>query len=220
MKFLEITLPVQDPSRWVSWMSEHLETPPAGDRAVTVGWTTLRFDVPPSPDPAAGRGHHLAFTVPTGTIGDAAGDVEAATGRPLLDDDGVTLIERGGNWASRSVYFTGPENSVLELIEHTDRAAPETPSGKDGPVLLGVAEIGRGVPDVAEAGDDLAARYGEALPHGFGDPGRHVIAAYGDIDGAVVLARDDRPWYPTDDILPVTAGAQFVIGRRGDADRT
>jgi hypothetical protein len=213
MRFLEITLPVHDPSRWVSWMSGHLGTPPVDEDGVTVGWTTVRFTAVPSQAP---RGHHLAFAIPTGSIRDAAGAVEDRTGLPLLADDGATVIDRGGNWTSRSIYFVGPENSVLELIEHAGRPAPDSTPAPDGPRLLGVAEIGQGVPDVAVAGDDLAERYGDALPHGFGDPGRRVIAAYGDIDGAVVLARDDRPWYPTSDILPVTADAVFV----GDADRT
>ena len=213
MKFLEITLPVHDPSRWVSWLSGNLGTPPTDGHGVTIGWTALRFTAlsPDASDASPDRGHHLAFAIPTGSIDDAAGRIEQATGRPLLDDDGVTVIDRGGNWASRSIYFTGPESSVLELIEHADRPEAETPTAPDGsPTLLGVAEIGRGVADVAAAGDDLAAQYGDLLPHGFGDPGRRVIAAYGDIDGAVVLAKDDRPWYPTQDVLPRTEEADFL----------
>ncbi|MDN5683137.1 VOC family protein [Corynebacterium glyciniphilum] len=215
MKFLEIALPVHDPSRWVSWLSGNLGTLPADGLGVTIGWTTLRFTAlsPDASDTSPDRGHHLAFAIPTGSIDDAARRVEQATGHPLLDDDGATVIVRGGNWASRSIYFTGPENSVLELIEHADRPETETPTAQDGsptlPTLLGVAEIGRGVADVAAAGDDLAAQYGDLLPHGFGDPGRRVIAAYGDIDGAVVLAKDDRPWYPTQGVLPRTEEARF-----------
>lgn len=210
MKFLEITLPVHDPSRWVSWLSGHLGTPPTGGHGVRIGWTILHFTTDSSDDPP-GRGHHLAFAIPTGSINDAARRIEEETGQPLLSDDGATVIDRGGNWASRSVYFAGPENSVLELIEHTDRPASAATSPSDGPPeLLGVAEIGHGVSDVAAAGDNLATRYGEGLPHGFGDPARRVIAAYGDIDGAVILAGKDRPWYPTQDVLPATAEAAFV----------
>ncbi|WP_420098416.1 hypothetical protein [Corynebacterium sp.] len=209
MKFLEITLPVHDPSRWVFWLSDRLGTPRVDGTSVRVGWTTLRFTA--TSDDAPGRGHHLAFAIPTDTIDDAAGRVEAATGQPLLEDDGTTVIDRGGNWASRSIYFAGPENSVLELIEHTARPAAPAPTPSDGPPeLLGVAEVGQGVADVAAAGDALAARFGTRLPHGFGDPARRVIAAYGDIDGAVVLARDDRPWYPTQDVLPATGAATVV----------
>ncbi|OLT52005.1 hypothetical protein BJF89_06195 [Corynebacterium sp. CNJ-954] len=212
MKFLEIALPVHDPSRWVSWLSGNLGTPPADGLGVTIGWTRLRFTAlsPDASDTSPDHGHHLAFAIPTGSIDAAARRVEQATGRPLLDDDGATVIDRGGNWASRSIYFTGPENSILELIEHDGRPETETPTAQDGSLtLLGVAEIGRGVADVAAAGDDLAAQYGDRLPHGFGDPDRRVIAAYGDIDGAVVLAKDDRPWYPTQDVLPRAEEARF-----------
>lgn len=201
MKFHEITLPVHDPARWASWFETTFGTTRTGD-TVQLGWTALHFAAGASD--ADERGHHLAFAIPTGTIEDAARSTVTATGHPLLDDDGTTVIERGGNWASRSTYFAGPENSVLELIEHADR-----PVAQDAPTLLGVAEIGRGVTDVAASGDELAGCYGERLPHGFGDPARRVIAAYGDIDGAVVLARDDRPWYPTCDVLPATAEASF-----------
>lgn len=131
---------------------------------VALGWTELRFvqDAHPEPGSArntgetndtsdtsdagdadgtgesAARGHHLAFAVPTGTIEDAAAWIIAVTGERLMDDDGTTLIDRGGSWASRSIYFRGPEHSILELIEHADRPAPapdSTPVFSGTPVL-------------------------------------------------------------------------------------
>ena len=54
------------------------------------------------------------------------------------------------------------------------------------------------------SGEALAEHYGDRLPHGFGDPDRRIIAAYGDIDGSVVLSAADRPWFPTEDTFPVT----------------
>ena len=205
---------------------------------VALGWTELRFVQDAHPEPcsarntgetndtsdtsdagdadgtgeSAARGHHLAFAVPTGTIEDAAAWIIAVTGERLMDDDGTTLIDRGGSWASRSIYFRGPEHSILELIEHADRPAPapdSTPgvlrdSGPD--LLLGVAEIGIGTPDVAGTAADLENSDRAAdLPFGFGDPAHKVIAAYGDSDGAFILAAADRPWYPTQDVLPVTS---------------
>lgn len=210
MKFREITLPVHDPSRWTSWLTDVPELPALSGSGVRLGWTTLRFSPAPEPPPGTTLGHHLAFAVPTGTVEDAARRIVDATGQPLLDDDGTTVIDRGGNWTSRSIYFTGPENSVLELIEHADRPADTDTDQATGLLqLLGVAEIGLGVPDVAASGDNLQAHDGDRLPYGFGDPARRVIAAYGDIDGAIVLARDDRPWYPTQDTFPVTHPATY-----------
>lgn len=229
MKLRHITLPVTDPETWAAWMSRTLGTPPSeqADTSVQVGWSVLTFTAAASPetDPDTGTadwGHHLAFTIPVGTVDNAADLVEEITGTPPLADDGDRIIDRGGSWESRSAYFTGPENSVLEFIEHADR--PDTdgtdPAGPPGPTgsatgpfnLLGVAEVGLGVPDVAAAGDRILTDYDGSLPHGFGDPDRRIIAAYGDIDGAIVLARDDRPWYPTDHVLPATSPPEIDIG--------
>lgn len=240
MRFQRIDLPVHNPDHWADWFATALgltrlsgspdapdvpdvpDAPVATDAScgVALGWTELRFvqDAHPEPGSArntgesAARGHHLAFAVPTGTIEDAAAWIIAVTGERLMDDDGTTLIDRGGSWASRSIYFRGPEHSILELIEHADRPAPapdSTPgvlrdSGPD--LLLGVAEIGIGTPDVAGTAADLENSDRAAdLPFGFGDPAHKVIAAYGDSDGAFILAAADRPWYPTQDVLPVTS---------------
>jgi hypothetical protein len=170
--------------------------------------------------PEVKRGHHIAFAIPTGTVDDYA----AAFGTDIVD-------RPGGPFAMRSVYLTGPENAVLELVEHEHRPAdvdvsagaggtggPGSAGGTAsaggaaaGPQLLGVAEVGLGVPDVRAAGDALAAHYGDRLPHGFGDPDRRIIAAYGDIDGAVILTADDRPWFPTEDTFPVTTRPRILV---------
>lgn len=207
MKFRQIDLPVDDPSGWTAWMTRELDLPPhpVMPDAVAVGWSTLRFRYMPAPDepgvagtpgtPPTKRGHHLAFAVPTGTVDDYATSF------------GAEVVERpGGPFAMRSVYLTGPEDAVLELVEHEHR-----PVSGEPPQLLGVAEVGLGVPDVRAAGDALTASYGDRLPHGFGDPDRHIIAAYGDIDGAVILTADDRPWFPTEDTFPVTTRPRILV---------
>lgn len=212
MKLRTITLPVTDPEAWAAWTARVFSAPPSeeADASVQLGWSVLTFVPSDTADGEdAARGHHLAFAVPVGTVDEAADRIEEVTGTPLLTDDGARVIDRGGNWESRSTYFAGPENSVLEFIEHAGRTEPEPGVGPFR--ILGVAEVGLGVPDVAAAGDGLASRVNGRLPHGFGDPDRRVIAAYGDIDGAVVLALDDRPWYPTDDVLPVTTAPGIVL---------
>ncbi|HJG45813.1 hypothetical protein [Corynebacterium variabile] len=211
MRFRQIDLPVHDPSGWSAWMTRELDVPPhpVMPDAVTVGWSTLRFRYRPEadvtvrtgPDADSGtpqkRAHHLAFAVPTGTIDDYA--------REYGED---TVDRPDGPFAMRSVYLTGPEDAVIELVEHVHRPA----DGTDAAQLLGVAEVGLGVPDVRASGEALAAHYGDRLPHGFGDPDRRIIAAYGDIDGAVVLSAADRPWFPTEDTFPVTDQPSISLG--------
>ena len=217
MRFRQIDLPVHDPSGWSAWMTRELDVPPhpVMPDAVTVGWSTLRFRYRPEadvtvwtgPDADSGtpqkRAHHLAFAVPTGTIDDYA--------REYGED---TVDRPDGPFAMRSVYLTGPEDAVIELVEHVHRPADGTDAtdGTDAAQLLGVAEVGLGVPDVRASGEALAAHYGDRLPHGFGDPDRRIIAAYGDIDGAVVLSAADRPWFPTEDTFPVTDQPSISLG--------
>lgn len=189
-------------------MTRKLDVPPhpVMPDAVTVGWSTLSFRYLPradvtvrtGPDADNGtpqkRAHHLAFAVPTGTIDDYA---------TQFDTD--TVDRPNGPFAMRSVYLTGPEDAVIELVEHEHRPAGDTPDTTGDPApLLGVVEVGLGVPDVRASGEALAEHYGDRLPHGFGDPDRRIIAAYGDIDGSVVLSAADRPWFPTEDTFPVT----------------
>lgn len=208
MRFRQIDLPVHDPSGWSAWMTRKLDVPPhpVMPDAVTVGWSTLSFRYLPQADvtvrtgPDADNGtpqkraHHLAFAVPTGTIDDYA---------TQFDTD--TVDRPNGPFAMRSVYLTGPEDAVIELVEHEHRPAGDTPDTTGDPTpLLGVVEVGLGVPDVRASGEALAEHYGDRLPHGFGDPDRRIIAAYGDIDGSVVLSAADRPWFPTEDTFPVT----------------
>ncbi|HIW92338.1 MAG TPA: VOC family protein [Candidatus Corynebacterium avicola] len=217
MRFLQIELPVSDPDVWADWFATTLGLRRIQDAAnetagVTLGWSQLRFvqdaatDAETGETDTADRAHHLAFAIPTGSIERATSWIEEVTGEPLMDDDGTTLIDRGGSWASRSIYFHGPEGSILELIEHADRPAPDSPPEIGPDLLLGVAEIGIGTPDVAEAAAAIETSDRAAdLPFGFGDPAHKVIAAYGDSDGAFILAAADRPWYPTQDVLPVTS---------------
>lgn len=216
MRFRQIDLPVHDPSGWSAWMTRKLDVPPhpVMPDAVTVGWSTLSFRYLPQADvtvrtgPDADNGtpqkraHHLAFAVPTGTIDDYA--------REYGED---TVDRPDGPFAMRSVYLTGPEDAVIELVEHEHRPAGDTPDTTGDPApLLGVVEVGLGVPDVRASGEALAAHYGDRLPHGFGDPDRRIIAAYGDIDGAVVLSAADRPWFPTEDTFPVTDQPSISLG--------
>jgi hypothetical protein len=189
-------------------MTRRLDVPPhpVMPDAVTVGWSTLSFRYLPEvdvtvrtgPDADNGtpqkRAHHLAFAVPTGTIDNYA---------TQFDTD--TVDRPDGPFAMRSVYLTGPEDAVIELIEHEHRPAGDTPDTTGDPaLLLGVVEVGLGVPDVRASGEALAEHYGDRLPHGFGDPDRRIFAAYGDIDGSVVLSAADRPWFPTEDTFPIT----------------
>jgi hypothetical protein len=73
---------------------------------------------------------------------------------PLLSRDGVDEFEGPPSWNSRSLYFDGPENAVLELIER--RGLPGTTGdGFSVEDLRCISEIGLAVPDVEDAAQHL-----------------------------------------------------------------
>jgi catechol 2,3-dioxygenase-like lactoylglutathione lyase family enzyme len=136
--------------------------------------------------------NHLAFTIPANRFADAKAWLSRRV--PLLTKDGADEFPLGGTWNSESVYFPGPDGSILELIaRHSlDNATSHPFTGRD---LLSVSEIGLGVPDVPTAVDALEARFG--LPR-FGDGGDQ-FSPVGDHDGLLILVAQDRPWFPSAD---------------------
>ena len=63
---------------------------------------------------------HLAITIPTGTFDAAKAWIAGLT--TVLGADGQDEFEGPPNWNSRSVYFEGPDQQLLELIERRDLA--------------------------------------------------------------------------------------------------
>jgi len=107
--------------------------------------------------------------------------------------DGSEVIEGPEGWDSRSVYFLGPEDIVLEFIARD--ADSSAPAG-DGrvPRPLSLSEVGIGVPSVPEAVRALTGELG--LPT-FPPQGAQ-FAPVGDHDGLIILVDQNRIWFPTD----------------------
>ena len=195
MHLTRVTLPVADPPRAAAWYADVLDLPVSrtGPEAqVQVGRTALVLRASPPPPGT----HHLAFTVPTGTL--AAGKAWLDGRAPLLSRDGVDEFDTAPSWNARSVYFTGPEDSVLELIERRDLDhSPHGPfahrpfSGVD---LLCVSEVGIAVPDVRAV---AAALRRDAGIEAYGDEPGEEFGAVGDVHGLLILVRAGRAWFPT-----------------------
>ena len=143
--------------------------------------------------PASPGINHLAFTIPANRFGEAKAWLSSRV--PLLTKDGADEFPLGGTWNSESVYFPGPDGSILELIaRHSlDNASPA--SVHERADLLCVSEIGLGVPDVPAVVDALEAQFG--LPR-FGDGGDQFTPV-GDHDGLLIVVSQDRPWFPSGD---------------------
>lgn len=179
---------------------------------VVVGSTRLLFRELPGMTGAL----HLAITIPAGTF-DVAAEWIAGIATVLVDADGRDAFEGPPNWNSRSVYFEGPDQQLLELIERRDLAASTSAAPAFAPAsaapasavpLLSVSEVGIAVPDVLGAVETLR----RAGLEPYADPAREGFAAVGDVDGLVILVSPQRRWFPTADRLPSTAPVVLDVG--------
>lgn len=172
---------------------------------VVVGSTRLLFRELPGMTGAL----HLAITIPAGTF-DLAAEWIAGIATVLVDADGRDEFEGPPNWNSRSVYFEGPDQQLLELIERRDLVAPAAPASAPASVvpLLSVSEVGIAVPDVLGAVETLR----RAGLEPYADPASEGFAAVGDVGGLVILVSPERRWFPTADRLPTTAPVVLDVG--------
>jgi len=157
-----------------------------GEVTVAVGSTMLVFQE----DTDAAGFTHLAFTVPTGSFAAARQWLEQRT--RLLDLGGDVEFAGPPNWNSHSLYFDGPDGSILELIERRDLAnAVDAEFGPEQ--LLCVSEVGVAVPDVLETVRQLEPL--GVLP--YASPPGESFAPVGDVNGLLILVSPGRPWFPT-----------------------
>ncbi|MBT1672409.1 VOC family protein [Curtobacterium flaccumfaciens] len=178
---------------------------------VVVGSTLLVFRELPEMTGAL----HLAMTIPTGTFDAAKAWIAGLT--TVLGTDDQDEFEGPPNWNSRSVYFEGPDQQLLELIERRDlesgarRAGDGSGTGTGtGAVvpLVSVSEVGVPVPDVLGAVEALR----RAGLEPYANPPGESFAAVGDVDGLVILVSPDRRWFPTGDRSPSSAPVVIDVG--------
>jgi len=157
--------------------------------AVTVGATRLEL----VEDPATEGDHHFAITIPSNKFLAAKKWILERT--VLLGMSGADEFECAPAWNARSLYFAGPDRSVLEFIVRRGLANTTT-----GPFtsadLLCVSEVGLAVPDVPALAATLDNDAGVAA-YGYA-PGDD-FAPVGDTDGLLILVTPGRAWFPIAD---------------------
>jgi len=181
----EVELTVADQRAAAGFFAEALERPTnwEGDRVeVAIGASRLVL-LPGQPSEGV---HHLAFDIPPDQFDEHR---DWLVGRmPLLSDaDGRTEFEGPPGWNSRSVYFTGPDRMVLELIARRER--PRARSSV--PALLSISEVGIAV-DVPEATRVVSEQLAIG-PLGSAGP---EFAPMGNHDGLLILVSPGRRWIP------------------------
>lgn len=167
---------------------------------IVVGSTLLVFRELPEMTGAL----HLAITIPTGTFDAAKAWIVGLT--TVLGTDDQDEFEGPPNWNSRSVYFEGPDQQLLELIERRD--LPGDVGENTAVPLVSVSEVGVPVPDVLGAVEALRRAGLEPYANAPGES----FAAVGDVDGLVILVSPDRRWFPTGDRSPSSAPVVIDVG--------
>jgi catechol-2,3-dioxygenase len=167
---------------------------------IVVGSTLLVFRELPEMTGAL----HLAITIPTGTFDAAKAWIAGLT--TVLGTDDQDEFEGPPNWNSRSVYFEGPDQQLLELIERRD--LPVDVGENTAVPLVSVSEVGVPVPDVLGAVEALR----RAGLEPYANPPGESFAAVGDVDGLVILVSPDRRWFPTGDRSPSSAPVVIDVG--------
>jgi len=156
---------------------------------VTLGTTRLEL----VEDPAAEGDHHFAITIPSNKFDKAKTWIQQRT--VLLRTSETDEFECAPAWNAHSLYFTGHDRSVLELIIRRDldnsAAGPFTSAD-----LLCISEVGIAVTDIpAMVGtltyDTNIAPYGDAQGGAF--------APVGDVNGMLILVAPGRTWFPITD---------------------
>ena len=204
-----VELPTADADSAADFFGRTLDLPVdrKGSRVVVrIGRSSLVLD----PGPPGAGAHHLAFTVSSDRFADAARWLRTRV--PLLALRGV---DEFGNpeppWNSRSVYFTGPDGLILELIAR--QALPPSSADETDTDLLCISEVGIAVADVGAAVATL--RHALAVDT-FGEPSP-TFAPVGDQDGLLIVVHQDRVWFPTTQTRASTGSLTVTLAVDGPA---
>ncbi len=191
MRITRARLTTRDLDATARWYGDVLGLPAvadAGEVTVSVGSSEVTFVSGPT-----GPGcHHVAFDVPEERLADAHRWLEQRV--PLLVRDGSDRFDGPGTWNSSSVYFTGPDGTILELIARHDVQA-QPAQGFRAADVVSVSEVGIAVPDAAAAARALTAALDESA---FG-PGSDDFRPVGDVHGLLIVVSSPRVWFPTAD---------------------
>lgn len=150
-------------------------------------------------NPEAEGDHHFAVTIPSNKFAEAKRWLQQRTA--LLGTLEADEFECSPAWNARSLYFAGPDRSVLELIIRRDLDnATSGPFFSDD--LLCISEVGFASPDVLA----LAAFLEEAAAApSYGAGAGSSFSPVGDTDGLLILVSPGRAWFPTKDRLAATS---------------
>lgn len=215
MRIRNITLTVSDLASCAAFYRDVLELPvderPDG-ATVRVGPTSLVL-LPGSPFDGV---HHVAFGVSPDEF-ERTHEWLAQRVR-IWTINGSEVLPGPPGWNSRSLYFFGPEEIILEYIAHDVDAVHSSGAGP-APTPLGIYEIGVAVPDVPVAVAELTEGFGLApFP-----PQTPTFAPVGDHDRLFIVVDPERHWLAAPGHFPAPGApitATIESPKRPDGPRT
>ena len=160
-----------------------------GSLVVTIGPTRLTL----IEDPETAGDHHFAITIPSNKFTEAKNWIQRRT--QLLGTSEADEFECSPVWNAHSLYFAGPDRSVLEFIirRDLDNATPGPFTSAD---LLCISEVGVAVSDVPAVVESLDI---EAAISPYAGTPDSTFAPLGDVHGLVIAVMAGRVWFPTID---------------------
>lgn len=203
MRIQHLLLPVSDPGSVARYFGTVLELDTDADQ-VRIGWSTLQLE--PAGDRPVG-GVHLAFTVPHNRFVAATAWLDARAQRQR-DAEGREHFDFGGSWDAESIYFTGPDGLILELIARRRLPASARTGIFHGSEMTCISEVGLPALSVEAMQAQVEATLGLAP---FSTPTPH-FAPMGDDEGLLIIVDATRRWFPEQRALPNADGIQVHLG--------
>jgi catechol-2,3-dioxygenase len=211
VRLLKVEMTVSDLGAGTAFYEQTLElpvTPLSGGADVTIGASTLTLT-----SGSSGTGsHHLAMNVAPAHFAEAKAWLAERT--PLLSRHGADEFALPAPWHSRSVYFTGPDGVVLELIAR--RNLPSHPTAPFTSADLTISEIGIAVDDV----DTATAAIEDVFGLTRFDQGGPGFAPVGDDNGLLIVVSASCTWFPTAGLRPSTAPLTVILDSGSPAPRS
>lgn len=203
MRLLHLTLPVSDVASVATYFHDVLQQRVVGNH-VHIGWSTIELQ------PAGGHtvgGVHLAFNVPDNRFGEAMAWLRERT--PLQrNPEGLDYFALESSWQSQSVYFTGPDGLILELIGRRRLPVSTRAGAFHGSELTCLSEVGLPSHGVDAVREQSSQRFG-LQPI---SPPSPQFAPMGDDEGLLIVVAADRRWFPEQKDLPNAQGMQLQVG--------
>lgn len=202
MRIRDLSLPATDPAALAAYFADVLQMDVDGG-AIVIGWSTIH--PVPADSPSTGR-VHLAFTVPDNRFAEAMAWLRERS--PLQrSPDGKEYFALESNWKSQSVYFTGPDGLILELIgrkrlPHSSHTGPF-----HGSEITCLSEVGLPVDEVPDTQCRLADAFGLTPLSQPSD----AFAPMGDDEGLLIVVDATRRWFPEQRDLPTAVGIEVAI---------